>query len=69
MDIYSTEQAAKYLGIARRTVAYHLYTTGKLAPDGKLGRELYFKRATLDAFKAARRQEREARQRGRPPIL
>lgn len=67
MNIYGTAQAAEYLGIARRTVAYHIYTTGKLSADGKTGHDLYFTRQTLDAFKQARRLEREARRRGRPP--
>lgn len=57
--IYSSAEAAKYLGIARRTLRYYLYDIDPppLKPDRVIGRELVFSQSTLDRFNAWRRPQ------------
>lgn len=61
--LYSTAEAAVYLGLHVQVVKYHIYTAKDLVPDVRLGRNLGFYQATLDAFNAAKRES------GRPPTL
>ena len=49
--LYSTAEAAGYLGLKVETVKYHLYQSGYLQADIVLGRTLGFYQSTLDAFK------------------
>jgi excisionase family DNA binding protein len=49
--LYSTAEAADYLGLKVETVKYHLYQSGRLQADVVLGRTLGFYQSTLDAFK------------------
>lgn len=50
-ELYSTKQAAEYLGVKPETIKYHVYTSGYLKPI-KLGpRTLVFTKAMLDDFK------------------
>jgi excisionase family DNA binding protein len=57
--VYSTEQAAEYLGVSVPTVKHHVHNLKDLAGD-KVGPTLYFTQDELDRFKAQRRP------RGRP---
>lgn len=50
--LYSTAQAAKYLGINPETLRYHIYNKQHIAPDYTVGREFAFLESTLDAFSA-----------------
>lgn len=50
-QLYSTEDAAKYLGIAEVTVKYHVYQSLRL-PKRLIGRTLVFTQQELDTFKA-----------------
>lgn len=49
--MYSTVEAAEYLGIHPQVLRYHIYTKKHLAADQTIGRELAFSQATLDEFK------------------
>ena len=60
-ELFSTEQAAEYLGLSVATVKYHIYESATLRADAKVGRTLVFTRETLDAFAASKRKP------GRPP--
>ena len=51
--LYSTAEAAEYLGIHPQTLKYHIYEKGHLAADYESGGNLLFLQSTLDAFKAA----------------
>lgn len=50
-DMYTTAEAAEYLGLSVSAVKKHIYVIGDLAPDRTAGRTLLFSRATLDRFK------------------
>ena len=49
--LFSTAEAAEYLGLKVETVKYHLYQSGHLKADVVLGRTLGFYQSTLDAFR------------------
>jgi hypothetical protein len=55
--LYSTAEAAAYLGIHVQTLKYHLYDQQHLAADYESGGNLLFLQSTLDAFKAAHQAE------------
>ena len=59
--LYSTKEAAAYLGMPIPTFKHHLYYTKDLAPDQVIGPSLLFTQATLDDFQTRRKG------RGRPP--
>ena len=61
--IYSTAEAAEYLGISVQGLKHHIYVAKDLEPDGKIGRSLFFTQATLDILNDQKRQP------GRPPTL
>lgn len=48
--LYSTAEAAAYLGVHLETFKYHLYDKRHIAPDYTVGRELAFLQSTLDDF-------------------
>ena len=50
--LYSTAEAAEYLGIVPSVLRYHIYTNRRLVPDLRLGRELGFYKSTLDTYAA-----------------
>jgi len=50
-SIYSTKEAAEYLGMTIDGVAYHIHREGNLEPDLRVAGRLVFTRETLDAFK------------------
>lgn len=54
-SIYSSREAAEYLGISFRTIRKHLYETKDLTPDTTIAGRLIFTKANLDAFNARRR--------------
>ena len=60
-EIYSTKEAAEYLGLSVQGIKHHIYTSGDLVPDAKIGRNLVFTKATLDNFESQKRTP------GRPP--
>jgi|GEM_PF-4670647 len=70
MDIFSTEEAAKYLGISLSTMKYHIHVAGNL--KGQLvGNSRVFAREELDTFKETKRgpgrpREKKARRRRTP---
>ncbi len=49
--LYSTQEAAAYLGIHLQTLRYHLYKQQHLQADYEIGGNLAFTQATLDAFR------------------
>jgi len=51
MKLYSTAEAASYLGRAEATVRHHVYNTGRLEPR-KVHRKLVFTQEQLDRFVA-----------------
>ena len=51
--LYTTAEAAEYLGIHVQTLKYHIYEKGHLAADYDAGGNLLFLQSTLEAFKAA----------------
>jgi predicted transcriptional regulator len=55
--LYSTAEAAEYLGIHVQTLKYHIYEQQHLAADYETGGNLLFLQSTLDAFKAAHQTE------------
>lgn len=61
MNLYSTQEAAAYLGLSVATIKYHLYHTHALEPDARIGASLCFTQDTLDRFAESRRPP------GRPP--
>ena len=52
--LYSTKQAAEYIGISLPTLKYHLYIAKNLSAP-KVGNSLVFTQEMLDEFKANRR--------------
>lgn len=55
--LYSTAEAADYLGIHVQTLKYHIYDMNHLAADFEVSGNLLFLQSTLDAFKAAHQSE------------
>lgn len=49
--VYSTEEAADYLGVSVETMRYHVTRKGNLEADHRIAGRLLFARDTLDAFK------------------
>jgi hypothetical protein len=49
-DLFSTAEAAAYLGLSLATVKYHVHVMENLKPDAKVGPTLVFRRQTLDRF-------------------
>lgn len=58
--VFSTKEAANYLGVSIRTMKYHIHT-GKNLHGTLIGHSLIFTQEELDAF------QRNRRDRGRPP--
>jgi hypothetical protein len=57
-EIFSTAEAARYLGFGHvESLKHHIYERKAIAPDGSVGGNLIFKRATLDAFAATQRKD------------
>jgi excisionase family DNA binding protein len=52
-DLFSTEDAARYLAVDVRTIRYHVYESGHLVGE-LVGRSRVFRRSELDRFKEAR---------------
>jgi hypothetical protein len=50
--LFSTAEAAEYLGIHLETFKYHIYRMKHIEPDYVVGRELAFLQETLDQFRA-----------------
>lgn len=50
-DIFSTAEAAKYLGVKVTTMKKYLYKTKTLRADTKIGPALAFTQETLDRFR------------------
>jgi hypothetical protein len=58
-QLYSTNEAAAYLGLSRRGLTYWLYEVPeaqRLVPDKLVGHALIFTKATLDRFNTTIRQ-------------
>lgn len=49
--LYSTQEAADYLGIHLQTLRYHIYDKQHLAADYEIGGNLAFTQETLDEFR------------------
>lgn len=56
MKLYSTREAAAYLGIGVSALKYHVYVAGNLTPR-KVGHSLVFTQEQLDEFKASRKPQ------------
>ena len=54
--LYSTREAAEYLGVAFSTIKYFIYTKKTLHPLRMIGRSLVFTQKQLDDFQANRRK-------------
>ena len=54
MKLYSTAEAAAYLGLSVPAVKHHVYAAGTLKPE-KVGHSLVFTKAMLDEFNEGRR--------------
>jgi len=55
--LYTTAEAAEYLGIHIQTLKYHIYEQQHLAADYDAGGSLLFLQSTLDAFKILHQSE------------
>lgn len=55
--LYSTAEAAEYLGLHLQTLKYHIYEQKHLTADYESGGNLLFLQSTLDAFKAAHQSD------------
>lgn len=55
MNLYSTSEAARYLGLSVVALKKHIYQIGDLIPDKKIGNALIFTQETLDMFQAKRK--------------
>jgi len=53
--LYSTNEAARYLGFSRRGLQHHIYVTKLLHPQ-HIGRTLVFTRDDLDLFRSLARR-------------
>jgi len=49
--LYSTKEAAEYLGMTVDGIAYHIHREDNLEPDLRVAGRLVFTQETLDAFK------------------
>lgn len=49
--LYSTAEAADYLGMHPQTLRYHVYDKGHIEADFEISGNLVFTQATLDEFK------------------
>lgn len=56
LGLYTTAEAAAYVGLAVVTVKKHIYRVGDLKADYRFGGVLVFREDTLDEFKAQRRR-------------
>ena len=54
MKLYSTQQAADYLGLSLSALKYHIHVAGNLHP-AKVGNSLVFTQEQLDQFQSTRR--------------
>lgn len=53
--LFSTKEAAEYLGVSTQTVYWHVRVKGDLIPDKRIGgRFLVFTQETLDAYREGR---------------
>lgn len=52
--IYSTREAAEYVGLSIFTLRHHIFERGDLIADTKKGNRLLFTRQTLDRWKKTR---------------
>lgn len=59
-QLYSTQEAAEYLGVSVSDIKHHVYTAHTLHPT-RIGHSLVFTQDELDRF------NREKRKPGRPP--
>ena len=55
--LYSTAEAAEYLGIHVQTLKYHIYEQKHFAADYESSGNLLFLQETLDAFRAGHQAE------------
>lgn len=55
MKLYSTAEAAEYLGLSLAAMKYHTHIAENLRPQ-KVGHSLVFTQAQLDEFLATRRK-------------
>lgn len=53
--LYSTSEAARYLGLSLAAVKYHIHTAKTLTPDYIIGKTFAFTESTLDLFNENRR--------------
>lgn len=53
-QIFSTSEAADYCSLSVAGIKYHIYVSRRLKPDDRVGKALYFTRATLNRFKRGR---------------
>lgn len=54
MKLYSTREAAEYLGLSVSALKYHVHRAGNLRPR-RVGNSLVFTQEQLDEFKRNRR--------------
>ena len=54
MNLYSTQEAAEYLGLSLSAIKDHVHAAGNLQPQ-KVGNSLVFTQEQLDQFQATRR--------------
>jgi hypothetical protein len=59
--VFSTKEAAAYLGVAAVTIRHHIYNVKDLVPDKMVEGVVIFCRTTLDEFR-----DRPRKKRGRP---
>ncbi len=52
---FSTQEAARFLGVKPETVRYHVYVVKDLVPDRMVGKSLIFYQSTLEAFRKSKR--------------
>lgn len=55
VTLFSTAQAADYLGLSLSAIKYHVHKAGNLIPQ-RIGNSLVFTQEQLDHFKATRRR-------------
>jgi hypothetical protein len=55
LRLFGIREAAKYCGLAVRTLKYHIYESGELKADANVGHSLVFTQTTLDDFLRRRR--------------
>lgn len=55
MELFSTAEAAAYLGMKLETVKYHVYVVKDLKPNKLIGKTLVFTQETLDEFMTRKR--------------